>query len=199
MCNKIREKATGRTFYPDMLYRHGFREAQIVTGSKPYDEKNRKTGDSELAEADFYLYDMEAAAVYQAGAYFLGPHQMSFLKVVSDDGNARSITPEQVKCLMDSSMERIAEYIARLQSMEKEQRREAVFSEDVQELFERLSEDLCCSRVMSEALRQHIRYFVLSGADFASVIEGMYREGRLPCKDKREGKQRFEELRERLL
>lgn len=32
------------------------------------------------------LYDMEAAAVYQAASMFLGPHQMNFLRIVTDDG-----------------------------------------------------------------------------------------------------------------
>lgn len=189
---KIREKTSGRTFYPDLLYRHEFREAQIVTGVKPYDG-------TEPGDEGFYLYDMEAAAVYQAGAFFLGPHQMSFLKVISDDGNAQDVTSERIRYLMDGNMEGIADYIARLQSAAGKQRREEGFLEDAQELFERLCADLHCSRVMSEALRQHMRYFVLAGADFKTVIEELYREGKLPCKDKREGKQRFEELRERLL
>jgi len=192
LCSKIRELASGRTFYPDLLYRHEFREAQIVTGVKPYDG-------TEPGDEGFYLYDMEAAAVYQAGAFFLGPHQMSFLKVISDDGNAQDVTSERIRYLMDGNMEGIADYIARLQSAAGKQRREEGFLEDAQELFERLCADLHCSRVMSEALRQHMRYFVLAGADFKTVIEELYREGKLPCKDKREGKQRFEELRERLL
>ena len=32
------------------------------------------------------LHDMEGAAIYQAGSYWLGPHQMSFIKVISDHG-----------------------------------------------------------------------------------------------------------------
>ena len=124
---------------------------------------------------------------------------MSFLKVISDDGNAQDVTSERIRYLMDGNMEGIADYIARLQSAAGKQRREEGFLEDAQELFERLCADLHCSRVMSEALRQHMRYFVLAGADFKTVIEELYREGKLPCKDKREGKQRFEELRERLL
>ena len=100
LCNKISELSTGKTFYPDLLYRHSFAEAQIVTGPRPYVQMApAKTNFPE--EADFYLYDMEAAAVYQAGSYYLGPHQMSFLKVVSDDGNAADVTPEQIEKLID--------------------------------------------------------------------------------------------------
>ncbi len=59
LCNKIREQVTGKTFYPDILYRHGFMEAQIVTGVKPY----IKTDPAEMTGTDFSLYDMEAAAI----------------------------------------------------------------------------------------------------------------------------------------
>lgn len=192
---KIREKTSGRTFYPDLLYRHEFREAQIITGARPCDGTEQK----EPLEEGFCLYDMEAAAVYQAGAYYLGPHQMSFLKVVSDNGNARHLTPDLIGCLMEENREGIADYIKVLQAAACGQCGEAVFTQETEELFERLCADLHCSRVMSEALRQHMRYFVLSGADFESVTEEMYREGRLPCKDKREGKKCLEELGKRLL
>lgn len=85
-CNKITEQTTGRTFYPDVIYRHPFAEAEIVTQAVPYRGAN-ETQDPENG-AGARLYDMEAAAVYQAGAYYFGPHQMTFLKVVTDHGVA---------------------------------------------------------------------------------------------------------------
>ncbi len=36
LCNCLTEQATGKSFYPDMLYRHAFPEAQIVTGMTPW-------------------------------------------------------------------------------------------------------------------------------------------------------------------
>lgn len=65
-------------------------------------------------------------------------------------------------------------------------------------LYEKLCADLHCSKVMGDSLRQHLRYFALTGMDVDSVIQKMYGEGMLPCKDKREGKLRFEELKRRL-
>jgi len=196
LCNKIREQTTGKTFYPDILYRHRFAEAQIITGAKPY----KKIEPGETEEADFDLYDMEAAAVYQAGAYYLGPHQMSFLKAVSDDGNTENVNPAQIEGLIGRHMETMADYLAGLQSIAQKERREETFWDDeVQKEWEKLCLDMHCSKVMSESLRQYLRYCILSGIDHASVLEGMYREGKLPCKDKREGKQCFEELKKRLL
>lgn len=82
LCKKIMEHVTGRTFYPDILYRHPFEEAEIVTGAMLYHTENK----TELipkyetaiknSVADGFLYDMEASSIYQAGAYFFGPPQM---------------------------------------------------------------------------------------------------------------------------
>ena len=196
LCNKIKEQVTGKTFYPDILYRHGFRESQIVTGSKPY----VKADQAEMADTDFYLYDMEAAAIYQAGAYYFGPHQMNFLKIISDNGNSENVTPGQIEGLVGRHMESIADYITHLQTIAHQERQPKLFQEDMtQKKLEKLCLDMHCSRTMSESVRQYIRYCILSGIDYDSVIEDMYRKGQLPCKDKREGKQCFEELKERLL
>ena len=196
LCSKIREQTTGKTFYPDILYRHRFAEAQIITGPSPYSE----TKPIEITEADFYLYDMEAAAVYQAGAYYFGPHQMSFLKVVSDNGNAGKVTSEQIKYLIDENMEVLTDYITNLQAIAQKECQDGISQESaLAAALERLCLDMHCSKTMSESLRQHLYYCVLSDVDYASVIEEMYREGKLPCKDKREGKQRFEELKNKLL
>jgi len=214
LCSKIREQVTGRTFYPDLLYRHRFAEAQIITGARPYE----KSIPAVTRTDEFLLYDMEAAAVYQAGSYYFGPHQMSFLKIISDNGNPEHVTSEQIEHLIHRNMDSIADYIASLQTilqeacqdelLAKTHREETLHTEHQPESFqkesllkelEQLCDDLHCSRTMAQSLRQHIRYCILSGVDYASVLKAMYQEGKLPCRDKREGKQCFEELKKRLL
>ena len=76
--HRITDAATKRDFYPDMLLNTGLPEASLITGAKLYTKQ-----ESGYA-AD--LYDMEAAAIYQAASMFLGPHQMNFLRIVTDDG-----------------------------------------------------------------------------------------------------------------
>lgn len=195
LCSKIREQTTGRTFYPDLLYRHPFGEAVVVTGARPYE----KTDLPGREEADFILYDMEASSVYQAGACFLGPHQMSFLKVVSDDGNAGNVTPGEIEDLISKNTDALAGYIETLQAICRDGRRDPFSETALQEEWDRLCLDMHCSRTMSESVRQHLRYCVLAGVDYASVLTEMYRRGRLPCRDKREGKQCLDELRKQLL
>lgn len=210
LCNKITEQATGKTFYPDMLYRHDFGEAAIVTGMLPWSGGSaeemgvlrwNREDDKEKLPLDVgeTLYDMEAAAIYQSGSYFFGPHQMIFLKVVSDSGMAGAVSKNEVAQVMEKYEERIFSYISRLRMIAQEiGHREKLLSQEEEALIEKLCADLHCSKTMSDSLRGHIRYLALTGTDYAAVIEEMYQQRRLPCKDKREGKLRFEELKRRL-
>lgn len=221
LCNKITEQTTGKTFYPDILYRHSFCETGVVTGAKLLKKGTSKEGDSwdgkeEIrvdtggTEAKYeeigsetenhMLYDMEAAAIYQAGAYFFAPHQMSFLKMVSDAGDADAVSAHVVEQLVSAHMEEIADYIRRLCNIaETEQQQEVPLSKQAMAWIEKLTADLHCSKVMQDSLRQHIRYLELAGIPYEDILCKMYAEEQLPCKDKREGKVRFDELKRKLL
>lgn len=189
LCNKILEQATGKTFYPDLLYRHHLQEERIVTGMLPCNSEENLDGT---------LYDMEAAAIYQAGTYFFGPHQMLFLKVVSDQGAAAKVSKENVHHLMETYQETLFDFIKGLPAIAYGDQRNAEDLQQKELRMETLCADLHCSKAMRDALRQHIHYWELAGREYASVIGEMYREGLLPCKDKREGKLCFEEIKRRL-
>lgn len=214
LCNKIIEQATGKTFYPDILYRHPFREESLMTGIRPLNDGEvsrplcnpdktpplRTAMQREVSEKTppaAALYDMEGAAIYQAGSYFFGPHQMIFLKVVSDEGDAGAVSKEQALHLMENNQDVLFDFIVKLQRLvshgERSSRRQ-----EYDGLVRKLAEDLHCSKAMRDALAQHMHYLELAGTDYPSVIREMYREGVLPCKDKREGKLCFEELKRRL-
>ncbi len=198
LCNTIMEQATGKTFYPDILYRHNFREEGIMTGMLP---RNREKDSVVLPTANFNgkLYDMEAAAIYQAGSYFFHPHQMMFLKIVSDGGAAKETSKKQVEQLMETYQDILFDFVERFRMIALDNKqKENGLRQEREALLEKLCTDMHCSKVMRDSLGQHIHYLALAGTDYVSVIHEMYREGLLPCKDKREGKLRFEELKRRL-
>ncbi len=242
LCNKITDATTGRTYYPDLLYRSACREAEIVTGATVFAAAQdgavvpgaavtsggavapsgavapgaavALSGAEEFsaARSSVCLYDMEAAAVYQAGACFFAPHQMTFLKIISDAGDADSVTPELAETAVSANMKEICSYIELLKragcgesAAERDGSGKCVdFPAERDgsgkcEDAERLCSDLHCSAVMRASLFQHLRYCRLAGIDAGAVIGEMYAQGILPCKDKREGKKRFEELKSRLL
>lgn len=193
VCHKITEQATGKTFYPDILYRHPWREREVVTGMQPL----------QRAAAHGVLYDMEAAAVYQAGIRFFSPDRMLFLKVVSDFGVAgqERMTAETLTGLLEQHVKEVAAFLTNLREAADEEetlRSDGILQED-EMVLERLFAALHCSQTMRASARQYITYAALTGYDWKAELEEWYARGLLPCKDRREGKVRLEELKQVLL
>lgn len=182
--NKLTEQMTGRTFYPDMLMKANFRECEIVTVARVLNEGS-----------DSVVYDMEAAAVYQAAAFFVGPHRMHFIKLVSDAGER--IDQSKITELFALQEDKICGYIDRLLSAcaDKAQMDDTQSSWNM----DRLICDMRCSKVMGDQLAQLIKYCRLSGIDYKAVLDEYYTNGLLPCESKREGKKCLFELKQRLL
>ncbi len=193
LCHKLTDAAAGKSYYPDMVYRHPFLEGELLTVSKPVTDGDISSG------ARGRLCDMEGAALYQAGMHFLGPHQMQFIKMVSDAGVAGRVAPEQVRAAIESQADTVADYIRQLQTVTESARISLDAVRLPEGVLEQLSAALCCSKTMEGALRVSLTYAKLSGRDIGQTIRDLYGEGRLPCKDRREGKERLEELRTRLL
>ena len=191
VCHKITEQATGKTFYPDILYRHPWKERELVTGMQPL----------QRAAAHGALYDMEAAAVYQAGIrFFSGPDDL--LKVVSDSGlragendggGAHGAAGAACKGGRGISY-KSAGGGRRGETL----RNDGILQED-EAVLERLFAALHCSQTMRASARQYITYAALTGYDWKAELEEWYARGLLPCKDRREGKVRLEELKQVLL
>ena len=193
MCHKITEQATGKTFYPDILYRHPWKERELVTGMQPL----------QRAAAHGALYDMEAAAVYQAGIRFFSPDRMLFLKVVSDFGIAgqERMTAEALTGMLEQHVKEVAAFLTNLREAADEEetlRNDGILQED-EAVLERLFAALHCSQTMRASARQYITYAALTGYDWKAELEEWYARGLLPCKDRREGKVRLEELKQVLL
>lgn len=193
VCHKITEQATGKTFYPDILYRHPWKERELVTGMQPL----------QRAAAHGALYDMEAAAVYQVGIRFFSPDRMLFLKVVSDFGIAgqERMTAEALTGLLEQYVKEVAAFLTNLREAADEEetlRNDGILQED-EAVLERLFAALHCSQTMRASVRQYITYAALTGYDWKAELKEWYARGLLPCKDRREGKVRLEELKQVLL
>ncbi len=193
VCHKITEQATGKTFYPDILYRHPWKERELVTGMQPL----------QRAAAHGALYDMEAAAVYQAGIRFFSPDRMLFLKVVSDFGIAgqERMTAEALTGLLEQHVKEVVAFLTNLREAadEEETLRSGGILQEDETVLERLFAALHCSQTMRASARQYITYAALTGYDWKAELEEWYARGLLPCKDRREGKVRLEELKQVLL
>lgn len=193
ICNKITEEATGRTFYPDMILRSGMPERELVTAPVVI-----RKSIHEYANKDSYnmvLYDMEAAAIYQAANLYVGPHRMGFVKVVSDNGDIEGLTPDFIKKLMAEAVDEIASYV----DMFVADTHDMCRAEESTQFTNQLCKDLHCSKVMENQVRQLIKYLSLEGTDYMTYINKLYDEGRLPAHDKKNGKVCLDEIKRELL
>ena len=146
---------------------------------------------------------MEAAAVYQAGIRFFSPDRMLFLKVVSDFGvvGQERMTAETLAGLLEQHVKAVAAFLTNLREAADEEetlRNDGILQED-ETVLERLFAALHCSQTMRASARQYITYAALTGYDWKAELEEWYARGLLPCKDRREGKVRLEELKQVLL
>lgn len=205
LCHKITDRNTGHTYYPDMLYHHSFAEAEIITEPVVWEmsgdnrDKLHLSGKQHINDGRVLLHDMESATVYQAGSFWLGPHQMSFMKVVSDEGAGEKITPRILEHAVENNLEQIKSYVSDLgqvlEPYEEQQKKE----QHCMTVAEQLCQELHCSQTMRAAVVQCVRYWTLADVDYQNVLDKMRADGELPCRDRREGKKRFEELKQRLL
>ncbi len=196
ICNKITEEATGRTFYPDMILRSSLSEKELVTVPTAIRKPIHKYADKD--SHNMALYDMEAAAIYQAANLYVGPHRMGFVKVVSDNGDIEGLTPDFIKGLMAEAVDEIASYVDMLVT-DAFDKLNSGKNNSIQQQANQLCKDLHCSKVMENQVRQLIRYLSLEGTDYMTYIGKLYDEGKLPAHDKKNGKVCLDEIKRELL
>jgi hypothetical protein len=193
LCHKITEACSGRTFYPDVLYRHPFAEAALLSAAKVMSREELQVCDE--------LCDMEAAAVYQAGNYYYSPHRMLFVKVVTDHGATADEC--DFKAHLRAAGEQLCPFVEQMRAFcdlesESEAAQQAIRAQ-VSADAGVLAKELHCSVTMIAELTQLLLYCRLTGRDYAGLLAGYRSRGRLPAKDKREGKKLLEEFKADLL
>lgn len=212
LCNKLIEAETGRTYYPDVLYSHPFREGSIITSCRRQTElpdsaegsiieDGSITSDEALpAENALPFADMEAAALYQAGRYFFQPHQMFFLKIISDYLMPAPPSLKEaidVSRLVGDNVTVIAQWINGLLNKFSETTND--FTKEETEYIRQLSESLKLSVTMEHELTQYLRYCKLVKGDFLSFTSLLAKEMPLPVKSKLEGKKYLDYFKKNLL
>lgn len=217
--HRITDAATKRDFYPDMLLNTDLPEASLITGAKLLTaqdtwaqvdaQRDKKSRQGTLADrlAAPLLYDMEAAAVYQAASMFLGPHQMNFMRIVTDQGLSESeaIAPQalavHVTACVEQQVDTIVAVVDKLRALTAAEAAEHhVLTENERQLVDKLIADAHFSKVMADECVQLIRYAALSQLDWQQPIATLYAECLVPTRDKRAGKIILERyLRARIL
>lgn len=186
LCNKIIENDTKKTFYPDILFKHPYKEASVETCSniiKSYD--NRLEGQ---------LVDMEASGIYQAALLFFETHQVFFIKIVSDYLNTKNLSEAFVLKLVEDKVQGIIAWMNEIKLGFLYNKN--VLSNEEQEILNLVVENLKLSSTMENQLKQLIIYYKLQHGDINDILN-IYKT--IECKSKSEGKRYFDKLKQELV
>ena len=178
--HKITDAASGRDFYPEILYPTGFREAALTTVSVPM-------------TAPVALTDMEASALYQTGQAFFSPERMLFYKGVSDFGVSEGtcLNPSDVTALIEKALPDI---LAEAEGITNALPSEPVLSEATEEAVAELCRLLSASVTMEHEIRLLAAYRTFRCGDAAEFFMGFAAGIEEPVV-RREGKRLLEQLR----
>ena len=170
----LQDLASGQSMYPDMLLRLNLPEAFLTTGSRV------------LSGMDFPgdLYDMEASGIFLSASQFLGPHQMVFLRLATDRGEA--VTAEAVSSAVERCLPNLLRVLDILRALSRER------EEDMPDSS--LYEELRCSHAMRLRLAQLLRYAALARIPLEPVLDRYRAMHLLPCPGRKEGKEILERL-----
>lgn len=203
MANSLMDVESGRTFYPDMIYKHPFLEGRVETSARIHEassKQNRVDGNTDAKQ--IVVHDMEATGLYEAGNYYYGPHQMVFMKVVTDHGIAGPIDRDSYReafaGLMQDGIGKVIGFLDGVRELLRKQDESRLMQPDTADIHS-LAEDLCCSVTMRAELEQLLTYWRLAHYDVKPMIDVYYEQGLLPCKDKREGRRLLNELQRKWL
>ncbi len=105
LAHKITDHSTQRSFYPDILWKHGMEEASLESFDMPVSSVESLSDSSSLA-------DMEASGFFEAASLFLSPDKISCLKVISDNFSPSSVSADSIDTIIRNNLSTIESYIS---------------------------------------------------------------------------------------
>ncbi len=183
LANKITERSTGRSFFPDLLARTPLAESVVTTVEHPLDRADAGTVEPGLA-------DMEAAGFYQAAATFLPPHRIGCVKVVSDHLETQRFDKNRVGELIAGALDEFEAVVAAYRSID-DGGPDVLTDADlqlVQDIRDRLRLTASRHRMLSDLARY---YKLHTGSDLPDLT----RFTQISVNTRQEGDAQFERLR----
>jgi len=180
LIDQVISDATGRRFYPDILFETDAEELPLTTSDKVV-----------TVVEEGMLYDMEAALICEEVLKVIPPSNLVIYKVVSDSGDDFP-SPKEVTELMgrhSGEIKKIAEIMSGL-STEK----------SYEFLPESVAGELKLSQYMRNELRDIEHYCVAAGRqdELLSILDRMRNDGRIPVRDRKAGREVLDEIYSRL-
>jgi adenosylhomocysteine nucleosidase len=181
LCNKIINSELEKSYYPDMVFNHSFKEGSLESFNTPVYCGDEVVGD---------LVDMEGAGLFEATTYFFQSYQLNFIKIVSDYLD-REVEQNQVEELILKSLPQIDSWLIEREKFKVE--KEIDFSLEEKYLIEELIKKARFTATMENELKNLLLYYKLQGKNINGILE-KYRD--VEIKDKRNSKKILEEIKE---
>jgi adenosylhomocysteine nucleosidase len=181
LCNKIINSELEKSYYPDMVFNHSFKEGSLESFNTPVYCGDEVVGD---------LVDMEGAGLFEATTYFFQSYQLNFIKIVSDYLD-REVEQNQVEELILKSLPQIDSWLIEREKFKVE--KEIDFSLEEKYLIEELIKKARFTATMENELKNLLLYYKLQGKNINGILE-KYRD--VEIKDKRNSKKILEEINE---
>lgn len=188
LCNKIINNSSKKNFYPDMLFKHKFREGTLETFFHVVDKR------IELDKIQGEIVDMEGAGICEAASLFFSQYQINVIKIVSDYLSTSEITPEKVMELIENKIDKIAKWLEERKKIcvgNKE-----IFTFEEKENIKKIEENLKLTESMHYEFIELMQYYKIQNKSIENII---LKYSDIKIKDKREGKINFERIRKEII
>lgn len=200
LANSIWDEVEDRFFYPDILFRNGLPEVQVVTRADNPLPTAAIPPAMRLSDTPL-LYDAECSYVYQELSKMYKSHEIAIMLIpiiTSDDAisatNGSYYTDDFYKPLfdyIDTLIDvRVDELLGEPSPMIEMGR--AIY-------LNNLIKELRCTETMANQVRQLFSYWIAKNIPFEIAIERLKYQGVLPANSKREGMMILDELKKQLL
>lgn len=184
LCNKVINSETGKNFYPDMLFKHPFKEGSLESFNSVVEDSKDVVGD---------IVDMEGAGLAEASSFFFETYQLNFIKVISDYLSG-DVDKNHCSSLIENALPKLDEWLKLRESFRVEKEVEL---EGIEELkFNDLVRSLKLTVTMTQELRALLVYSKLKER---SIVEILEEYSKIEIKDKREGKKVFDEIKQKCI
>ena len=164
LTSRLTEHTTGRTFYPDFLYRHPFALLPLVT--VPTVCSNAEAFSEET------LIDMESTAIYQALLPHISPNRMFFFKVISDIIGTTGNEPIHPEKLLAPHIDKLISFAEELhQNLKHTSFEKPALTEEEQTLSASINELLPMTEAMQRDYRRLLLYAKLANKPLTNLLQ----------------------------
>ena len=176
LINQVISSVTDRRFYPDILFESGAKEMTLTYSDKVV-----------TSVEDDMLYDMESALICDAVLKIIPPSNLSLYKVVSDSGE-NFPSANEVTALIRAHADEIKKIASLMVGVDGPVSYEFI--------PEALKDKLRLTQYMRNELKDLEHYCVASGRqdEVLKLLSDMEKDGRIPVKDKKAGREVLDEI-----